>query len=153
MLNHTKTPFRGFLFFFSSNCPSFLASALARATSDEVLQSDLSAHFLPKHVDNADGIIRKCHLKELGQDFWCRNIPYRCKKVNGELSTTPDRAGGLIYQSKLSQLWNHSFKCSFMAVSDGPESLSQHFIQCGSAGKCQLSSLILGAKSNICGKR
>ncbi|NXA01839.1 PPM1E phosphatase, partial [Nesospiza acunhae] len=40
------------------NCPSFLASALARATSDEVLQSDLSAHFLPKHVDNADGIIQ-----------------------------------------------------------------------------------------------
>lgn len=45
--------------FFSSNCPSFLAAALARATSDEVLQSDLSAHYLPKHVDNADGIIRK----------------------------------------------------------------------------------------------
>ncbi|RLV97101.1 hypothetical protein DV515_00012120 [Chloebia gouldiae] len=42
----------------TSNCPSFLASALARATSDEVLQSDLSAHFLPKHVDNADGIIQ-----------------------------------------------------------------------------------------------
>lgn len=48
-----------FFFFFSSNCPSFLAAALARATSDEVLQSDLSAHYLPKHVDNADGIIRK----------------------------------------------------------------------------------------------
>ncbi|KFV57442.1 Protein phosphatase 1E, partial [Tyto alba] len=43
---------------FSSNCPSFLAAALARATSDEVLQSDLSAHYLPKHVDNADGIIQ-----------------------------------------------------------------------------------------------
>ncbi|PKU32555.1 protein phosphatase 1e [Limosa lapponica baueri] len=41
-----------------SNCPSFLAAALARATSDEVLQSDLSAHYLPKHVDNADGIIQ-----------------------------------------------------------------------------------------------
>ncbi|NWX18865.1 PPM1E phosphatase, partial [Aegotheles bennettii] len=40
------------------NCPSFLAAALARATSDEVLQSDLSAHYLPKHVDNADGIIQ-----------------------------------------------------------------------------------------------
>ncbi|KAM6049240.1 protein phosphatase 1E isoform 2-T4 [Chlamydotis macqueenii] len=40
------------------NCPSFLATALARATSDEVLQSDLSAHYLPKHVDNADGIIQ-----------------------------------------------------------------------------------------------
>ncbi|XP_071431275.1 protein phosphatase 1E [Pithys albifrons albifrons] len=40
------------------NCPSFLAAALARAASDEVLQSDLSAHFLPKHVDNADGIIQ-----------------------------------------------------------------------------------------------
>lgn len=45
-------------FLFSSNCPSFLAAALARATSDEVLQSDLSALYLPKHVDNADGIIR-----------------------------------------------------------------------------------------------
>ncbi|KAM9370617.1 protein phosphatase 1E [Phaethornis superciliosus] len=40
------------------NCPSYLASALARAASDEVLQSDLSAHYLPKHVDNADGIIQ-----------------------------------------------------------------------------------------------
>ncbi|XP_052660912.1 protein phosphatase 1E isoform X1 [Harpia harpyja] len=40
------------------NCPSFLAAALARATSDEVLQSDLSVHYLPKHVDNADGIIQ-----------------------------------------------------------------------------------------------
>uniref|UniRef100_A0A8B9VNT1 Protein phosphatase 1E n=1 Tax=Anas zonorhyncha TaxID=75864 RepID=A0A8B9VNT1_9AVES len=42
----------------NGNCPSFLAAALARATSDEVLQSDLSAHYLPKHVDNADGIIQ-----------------------------------------------------------------------------------------------
>lgn len=48
-----------FFSFFSSNCPSFLAAALARATSDEVLQSDLSALYLPKHVDSADGIIRK----------------------------------------------------------------------------------------------
>ncbi|NWH82403.1 PPM1E phosphatase, partial [Piaya cayana] len=40
------------------NCPSFLAAALARATCDEVLQSDLSAHYLPKHVDNADGIVQ-----------------------------------------------------------------------------------------------
>ncbi|KAM9257114.1 protein phosphatase 1E [Cariama cristata] len=40
------------------NCPSFLAAALARATSDEVLQSDLSVHYLPKHVDSADGIIQ-----------------------------------------------------------------------------------------------
>ncbi|NXH14104.1 PPM1E phosphatase, partial [Bucco capensis] len=40
------------------NCPSFLAAALARATSDEVLQGDLSALYLPKHVENADGIIQ-----------------------------------------------------------------------------------------------
>ncbi|XP_068765408.1 protein phosphatase 1E [Struthio camelus] len=40
------------------NCPSFLAAALARATSDEVLQSDLSVHYLPKHVDSTDGIIQ-----------------------------------------------------------------------------------------------
>ncbi|KAH1178971.1 protein phosphatase 1E isoform X1 [Mauremys mutica] len=38
------------------NCPSFLAAALARATSDEVLQSDLSVHYLPKHVDSTEGI-------------------------------------------------------------------------------------------------
>lgn len=43
-----------------SNCPSVLAAALARATADEVLQSDLSAHYLPKHADSPDGIIRKC---------------------------------------------------------------------------------------------
>ncbi|XP_005298815.2 protein phosphatase 1E isoform X2 [Chrysemys picta bellii] len=40
------------------NCPSFLAAALARATSDEVLQSDLSVHYLPKHVDSTEGIIQ-----------------------------------------------------------------------------------------------
>ncbi|XP_053222859.1 protein phosphatase 1E isoform X1 [Podarcis raffonei] len=40
------------------NCPSFLAAALARATADEVLQSDLSAHYLPKHEDSPDGIIQ-----------------------------------------------------------------------------------------------
>ncbi|KYO32245.1 protein phosphatase 1E isoform B [Alligator mississippiensis] len=40
------------------NCPSFLAAALARATSDEVLQSDLSVLYLPKQEDNADGIIQ-----------------------------------------------------------------------------------------------
>ncbi|XP_029817159.1 protein phosphatase 1E [Manacus vitellinus] len=57
-LDQIKTSPGVSLFFFSSNCPSFLAAALARATSDEVLQSDLSAHFLPKRVDNADGIIQ-----------------------------------------------------------------------------------------------
>ncbi|XP_015279661.1 PREDICTED: protein phosphatase 1E [Gekko japonicus] len=40
------------------NCPSLLAAALARATADEVLQSDLSAHYLPKHEDSPDGIIQ-----------------------------------------------------------------------------------------------
>ncbi|XP_061461085.1 protein phosphatase 1E [Rhineura floridana] len=40
------------------NCPSLLAAALARATADEVLQSDLSAHYLPKHADSPDGIIQ-----------------------------------------------------------------------------------------------
>uniref|UniRef100_A0A8C8VFT0 Protein phosphatase 1E n=1 Tax=Pelusios castaneus TaxID=367368 RepID=A0A8C8VFT0_9SAUR len=40
------------------NCPSFLAAALARATSDEVLQSDLSVHYLPKHADSTEGIIQ-----------------------------------------------------------------------------------------------
>ncbi|XP_067328116.1 protein phosphatase 1E [Anolis sagrei] len=40
------------------NCPSLLAAALARATADEVLQSDLSALYLPKHSDSPDGIIQ-----------------------------------------------------------------------------------------------
>ncbi|XP_054857718.1 protein phosphatase 1E [Eublepharis macularius] len=40
------------------NCPSLLAAALARATADEVLQSDLSAYYLPKHEDSPDGIIQ-----------------------------------------------------------------------------------------------
>ncbi|XP_063152365.1 protein phosphatase 1E [Candoia aspera] len=40
------------------NCPSLLAAALARATADEVLQSDLSSHYLPKHADSPDGIIQ-----------------------------------------------------------------------------------------------
>lgn len=45
------------LFFSSSNCPSFLAAALARATSDEVLQSDLSAHYIPKETDGTEGTV------------------------------------------------------------------------------------------------
>ncbi|KAM3933820.1 protein phosphatase 1E [Leptodactylus fuscus] len=40
------------------NCPSFLATALARATADEILQSDLSAYYVPKHVDGTEGIIQ-----------------------------------------------------------------------------------------------
>ncbi|KAI5928919.1 Protein phosphatase 1E [Manis javanica] len=39
------------------NCPSFLAAALARATSDEVLQSDLSAHCIPKEMDGSEGTV------------------------------------------------------------------------------------------------
>ncbi|XP_075417638.1 protein phosphatase 1E [Tenrec ecaudatus] len=45
------------------NCPSFLAAALARATSDEVLQSDLSAHCLPKETDGAEGTVEIETLK------------------------------------------------------------------------------------------
>lgn len=48
-------------FFSFSNCPSFLAAALARATSDEVLQSDLSAHCIPKETDGTEGTVGK-HL-------------------------------------------------------------------------------------------
>lgn len=47
------------LFFSFSNCPSFLAAALARATSDEVLQSDLSAHYIPKETDGTEGTVGK----------------------------------------------------------------------------------------------
>lgn len=49
-------------FYFSfSNCPSFLAAALARATSDEVLQSDLSAHYIPKETDGTEGTVGEYH--------------------------------------------------------------------------------------------
>lgn len=50
-------------FYFSlfSNCPSFLAAALARATSDEVLQSDLSAHYIPKETDSTEGTVGEYH--------------------------------------------------------------------------------------------
>uniref|UniRef100_A0A8C5P7M9 Protein phosphatase 1E n=1 Tax=Leptobrachium leishanense TaxID=445787 RepID=A0A8C5P7M9_9ANUR len=41
------------------NCPSFLAAAVARATTDEIIQSDLSVYYLPKHVDGTEGIILK----------------------------------------------------------------------------------------------
>ena len=46
-----------FLFFSCSNCPSFLAAALARSTSDQVLQSDLSAHYIPKEMDGTEGTV------------------------------------------------------------------------------------------------
>jgi hypothetical protein len=52
------------LCFSSSNCPSFLAAALARATSDEVLQSDLSAHCIPKETDGTEGTVGE-HLSPL----------------------------------------------------------------------------------------
>ncbi|XP_029467340.1 protein phosphatase 1E [Rhinatrema bivittatum] len=45
------------------NCPFFLAATLARATSDEILQSDLSAFYIPKHVDGTEGIIQIESLK------------------------------------------------------------------------------------------
>lgn len=52
------------LFLSSSNCPSFLAAALARATSDQVLQSDLSAHYIPKETDGSEGSVGECFLLE-----------------------------------------------------------------------------------------
>nr|XP_033778711.1 protein phosphatase 1E [Geotrypetes seraphini] len=45
------------------NCPFFLAATLARATSDEILQSDLSAFYVPNHVDGTEGIIQIETLK------------------------------------------------------------------------------------------
>ncbi|KAJ7308837.1 hypothetical protein JRQ81_008107 [Phrynocephalus forsythii] len=41
-----------------SNCPSLLATALARATADEVLRGDLSHYRLPRHADSPDGVIQ-----------------------------------------------------------------------------------------------
>uniref|UniRef100_A0A8D0HHP4 Protein phosphatase 1E n=1 Tax=Sphenodon punctatus TaxID=8508 RepID=A0A8D0HHP4_SPHPU len=71
-----------------SNCPSFLAAALARATSDEVLQSDLSVHYFPKHVDSTDGIIQVETMKLARSVFsklhevcstWAKDFPLQRK--------------------------------------------------------------------------
>ncbi|XP_053131076.1 protein phosphatase 1E isoform X2 [Hemicordylus capensis] len=70
------------------NCPSLLAAALARATADEVLQSDLSAHYLPKHADSPDGIIQVETVKLARTVFsklhetcssWARDFPLQQK--------------------------------------------------------------------------
>ncbi|XP_075445897.1 protein phosphatase 1E [Ascaphus truei] len=70
------------------NCPSFLAAALARATADEVLQSDLSVHYLPKHVDGTEGIIQIDTVKLARAVFnklheiccsWVKDFPLRRK--------------------------------------------------------------------------
>ncbi|XP_012503912.1 PREDICTED: protein phosphatase 1E [Propithecus coquereli] len=68
------------------NCPSFLAAALARATSDEVLQSDLSAHYIPKEMDGTDGTVEIETVKLARSVFsklheiccsWVKDFPLR----------------------------------------------------------------------------
>ncbi|KAM4700552.1 protein phosphatase 1E [Discoglossus pictus] len=70
------------------NCPSFLAAALARATADEILQSDLSVYYLPKHVDGTEGIIQIETVKLSRAVFsklhelccsWVKDFPQRRK--------------------------------------------------------------------------
>uniref|UniRef100_A0A4X2L4H3 Protein phosphatase 1E n=2 Tax=Vombatus ursinus TaxID=29139 RepID=A0A4X2L4H3_VOMUR len=68
------------------NCPSFLAAALARATSDEVLQSDLSMYYIPKETDGAEGIVEIETVKLARSVFsklheiccsWVKDFPLR----------------------------------------------------------------------------
>ncbi|XP_004434844.1 PREDICTED: protein phosphatase 1E [Ceratotherium simum simum] len=68
------------------NCPSFLAAALARATSDEVLQSDLSAHYIPKETDGTEGTVEIETVKLARSVFsklheiccsWVKDFPLR----------------------------------------------------------------------------
>ncbi|XP_055476423.1 protein phosphatase 1E [Psammomys obesus] len=68
------------------NCPSFLAAALARATSDEVLQSDLSAHCIPKETDGTEGTVEIETMKLARSVFsklheiccsWVKDFPLR----------------------------------------------------------------------------
>ncbi|XP_076792200.1 protein phosphatase 1E isoform X2 [Arvicanthis niloticus] len=70
----------------TSNCPSFLAAALARATSDEVLQSDLSAHCIPKETDGTEGTVEIETVKLARSVFsklheiccsWVKDFPLR----------------------------------------------------------------------------
>ncbi|XP_028937926.1 protein phosphatase 1E [Ornithorhynchus anatinus] len=70
------------------NCPSFLAAALARATSDEVLQSDLSVHYIPKETDGAEGTVEIETVKLARSVFsklheiccsWVKDFPLRRK--------------------------------------------------------------------------
>uniref|UniRef100_A0A2R9AYL2 Protein phosphatase 1E n=1 Tax=Pan paniscus TaxID=9597 RepID=A0A2R9AYL2_PANPA len=75
-----------FYLFSCSNCPSFLAAALARATSDEVLQSDLSAHYIPKETDGTEGTVEIETVKLARSVFsklheiccsWVKDFPLR----------------------------------------------------------------------------
>uniref|UniRef100_A0A2K6UNH8 Protein phosphatase 1E n=1 Tax=Saimiri boliviensis boliviensis TaxID=39432 RepID=A0A2K6UNH8_SAIBB len=78
--------YRRFLELFLGNCPSFLAAALARATSDEVLQSDLSAHYIPKETDGTEGTVEIETVKLARSVFsklheiccsWVKDFPLR----------------------------------------------------------------------------
>ncbi|KAK9412552.1 protein phosphatase 1E [Crotalus adamanteus] len=70
------------------NCPSLLAAALARATADDVLQSNLSNLYLPKHEDSPDGIIQ-VETEKLARivfsklhntcSTWLKDFPLRTK--------------------------------------------------------------------------
>ncbi|CAH2222639.1 phosphatase 1E [Pelobates cultripes] len=70
------------------NCPSFLAAGVARATADEIIQGDLSAYYVPKHVDGTEGIIQIDTVKLSHAVFnklhevccsWVKDFPMRRK--------------------------------------------------------------------------
>ncbi|KAM5181561.1 protein phosphatase 1E isoform 2-T2 [Mantella aurantiaca] len=70
------------------NCPSFLAAGVARAVADEILQTDLSVYYVPKHVDGTEGIIQLESVKLARAVFsklheiccsWVKDFPL-CRK-------------------------------------------------------------------------
>ncbi|XP_064425039.1 protein phosphatase 1E [Latimeria chalumnae] len=76
------------LLFFSSHLPFQFCAALARATADEILQSDLSTQFISKHVDGTEGIAQIEALKLARLIFtklreicysWLKDLPLRKK--------------------------------------------------------------------------
>uniref|UniRef100_A0A8D2QHG1 Protein phosphatase 1E n=1 Tax=Zonotrichia albicollis TaxID=44394 RepID=A0A8D2QHG1_ZONAL len=101
---------------------SFLVS---RATSDEVLQSDLSAHFLPKHVDNADGIIRKCHQIPNSQTPNSQIPPLGCNSgtetshMDGKNNPMSCLCCFHLSFSSLCFLWQDQEEQAYFAVFDG----------------------------------
>ncbi|XP_061557649.1 protein phosphatase 1E [Phycodurus eques] len=69
------------------NCPCSLAAALARATSDSILQSDLTIHHLIKSVEDGVGPLPQIEAVKLARlifnrlfetcGAWTKELPYR----------------------------------------------------------------------------
>ncbi|XP_061905059.1 protein phosphatase 1E [Entelurus aequoreus] len=72
---------------FKYNCPCSLAAALARATSDSILQSDLTIHHLVKSGEDGVGPLPQLEAVKLARlifrrlfdtcSLWSKEIPYR----------------------------------------------------------------------------